>query len=151
MSNAVFSWTVKPVYASVIARWRRLPAFQESGMGLINLDAQRMADVAGILGVFPSELYRQVTPGTGGNGAEQVYLREELEVVSLSGGRGLHEVAVVGGESGHLEHVENIVNVALIEMVRSNCPHQVRVTAVVEVFTIQHLVNVWSQRVPSRS
>ena len=111
-------------------------------MGLIDLDAQRMAGVDRVLGVFSPELYRQVPAGTGGNGAEQVYFREELEVVSPPGRRGLHEVAVVGGKSGHLEYVENVVNVALIEMVRSNCPHQVRVAAVVEVLAIQHLVYI---------
>ena len=108
------SWTVKPVNTAVIARWRRLPTFHESPAGLIDLDAKRVAGVDGILGIFPPRLDRQVALGTGGYGAEQVYLGHEFKVVPLPGGRRLHEVAVVPGKTGHLEYVEDVVDVALV-------------------------------------
>jgi hypothetical protein len=60
--------------------------------------------------VYPGEMtdwFGEISAWTGGQGAEEVDLCEELEVGAFNCWTGLHEVLVVGVEACRLEDVKN--------------------------------------------
>src|SRR5579885_567158 len=95
------------VIAVVLGGARRRPALEELVRELVDLDAERPADLERIARLGPPERHREIAAGAGRERAEQVDLREHLEIVALPRRRGLHEVLVLAVEAGALEDVQH--------------------------------------------
>src|SRR3954454_23057804 len=128
--------------------FRRLPAGEQIGIGLVHLHAQRVAVRLGVTALTPQR-HRQVTARAQRDGHQQIDLGEQFDVVAGSSGTGLHEVAlVVGHQPGHLEEVDDIVDVELGQSELGDRAGEIGVAVEVVGGTAQQLIDI---RIASRT
>src|SRR5229473_349107 len=132
----------QPVVAAIVGGGGRPPAREQRRIGLPDLHPERPAGRQRIPRLGPPHLHRQIAVGARRYRAEHVDLGEEFEEVPLLGRAGLDEVPVVRGQPGDLEDVQHVVDIQLVETVRGDRAHEIRVAAEVEVLAVEHLVHV---------
>src|SRR5216683_1012098 len=123
----------QPVVSAIVGGGGRPPAREQRRIGLPDLHPERPAGRQRIPRVGPPHLHRQIAVGARRDRAEHVDLGEEFEEVPLLGRAGLDEVPVVRGQPGDLEDVQHVVDIQLVETVRGDRAHEIRVAAEVEV------------------
>lgn len=84
----------------------------------------------------PKSPVTQIPAGTRAQGAQQIHLGEEVDVVARAGGARLHEIAAAVVEAGDLEEVEDVVDVGLGEAVGEDGADEVAVAVEVELILI---------------
>src|SRR5712664_1473053 len=134
--------TPQPVVSAIVGGGGRPPAREQRRIRLPDLHPERPTGREGIPRVGTPHLHRQIAMGARRYRAQHVDLGEELVEVPLLGRAGLDEVAIVRGQPGDLEDVQHVVDIQLVETVRGDRAHQVRVAAEVEVLAVEHLVHV---------
>src|SRR5436309_2384755 len=95
----------------VVGGSRRGPADEQLRRRLPDLHAERAAGREGIARVGPPHRHREIAVRAHRDGAQDVDFRKELDEVASRRWARLDPVAAVGGETGDLENVQDVVHV----------------------------------------